>query len=219
MRKVVVGMASRRDVSFYKDLLHKPVVDCDGRPVGALLDVSAGPLDPTSSRPCVRNLVVRPRRSRQDPAARRVAKPLVLSWDLVSSLEPCVIRLRQPGGSLGPSALDADEVLLRGHLMDRQIVDCRGLKLQRVNDLAMAMFDGTLCLWGMDTGVRGFLTRLGYRWGLLVLLRPLYDRLRLRVIRWECVDRVEAARGWIRLRVSRDEVRAIVHRTPAAPEA
>jgi sporulation protein YlmC with PRC-barrel domain len=212
-------MASCRDVSFYKDLLHKPVVDCDGQPVGALLDVSVGPLDPASARPSIRNLVVRPRRSGRGRAARRTEKPLVLSWDLVSSIEPRAIRLRQPRGDLGRSVVRADEVLLRGHLMDRQIVDCRGLKLQRVNDLAMALSDDTLCLWGMDTGVRAFLTRLGYRWGLLVLLRPVYERLRFRAIRWECVDRVEAARGWIRLRVSRDEVRTAVRRTPVAPDA
>jgi len=53
-------MASRYDVSFYKDLLHKPVVDCDGQPVGALLDLSAGPINHTQTHPCVKNLVVRP---------------------------------------------------------------------------------------------------------------------------------------------------------------
>lgn len=212
-------MASRGDVSFYKDLLHKPVVDCDGRLVGALLDLSAGPLDPASCRAYVRNLVVRPQPSPRRPAAERSGVPLVLPWDLVSSLEPCAIRLRRPRQDLGPAVLHADEILLRKHIMDRQIVDRHGLKLQRVNDLAMAVFDGTLCLWGMDTGARGFLTRLGYRWGLLVLLRPLYDRLRFHVIQWECVDRVEPARGWIRLRVSRDEVRSIVRRTGFAPEA
>jgi hypothetical protein len=103
--------------------------------------------------------------------------------------------------------------------MDQQIVDCRGLKLQRVNDITMAFSDGTLCLWGIDTGIRGFLTRLGYRWGLLVLLRPLYERLRFQVIQWECVDRVEPARGWIRLRVSRDDIRSSLYRLPIAPDA
>ena len=53
-------MASRYDVSFYKDLLHKPVVDCDGQPVGALLDLSAGLINHTQTHPCVKNLVVRP---------------------------------------------------------------------------------------------------------------------------------------------------------------
>ena len=66
--------------------------------------------------------------------------------------------------------------------MDQQVVDCRGLKLQRVNDIAMALSDGTLCLWGMDTGVRGLLTRLGFHWGLFALLRPLSERLHHHVI-------------------------------------
>ncbi len=211
-------MASRADVSFYKDLLHKPVVDSDGRPVGALLDLSAGPIGHTSGHPCVRNLVVRPRRARRASPAHRMDAALILPWDTVASLEPRLIRLRHATDDLAPMTLDANDVLLREHIMDQQIVDCRGLKLQRVNDIAMAMLDGTLCLWGMDTGARGFLTRLGYRWGLLFLLRPLYERLRYRVIQWDCVERVEPARGWIRLRVSRDEVRAIIATTFPTPE-
>ena len=54
-------MASRYDVSFYTDLLHKPVVDCDGHPVGALLDLSAGPIHPTLAHPCLEPPVERER--------------------------------------------------------------------------------------------------------------------------------------------------------------
>jgi sporulation protein YlmC with PRC-barrel domain len=212
-------MASRYDVSFYMDLLHKPVVDCDGRPVGALLDLSTGPIDRTHRQPCVKNLVIQPRRSQRQASATLTGKPLVLPWQLVDSLEPRVIRLRQTTQNLGSTALDTDEVLLRKQIMDQQIVDCRGLKLQRVNDIAMALSDGTLCLWGMDTGIRGLLTRLGFRWGLLALLWPVSGRLRHRVIEWQCVDRIEPARGWIRLRVPRDEVRPVGPKTPLAPEA
>ena len=102
--------------------------------------------------------------------------------------------------------------------MDQQIVDCRGFKVQRVNDIAMGFSDGTLRVWGMDTGMRGFLTRMAYRWGLLGLLRPLYDRLHQRLIYWDFVERVEPVRGHIRLRLSRDEVRSIIRRTPAASD-
>ena len=212
-------MASRDDVSFYKDLLHKPVVDRDGRPIGALLDLSAGLTPHAAAQPCVKNLLIRPLRSQRHPVARDASKPLILPWEVVAALEPRYIRLRQPSQELDPAVLEANEVLLRKHIMDQQIVDCRGLKLQRVNDITMAFSDGTLCLWGIDTGVRGFLTRLGYRWGLLMLLRPLYERLRFRVIQWECVDRVEPARGWIRLRVSRDDIRSSLYRLPIAPDA
>lgn len=212
-------MASRRDVSFYRDLLHKPVVDCDGRPIGALLDLSTNALNLTSGHSCVRKLVVRPRRFGRQAATNGTGKPLVVPWELVASLEPHSIRLRQSGQDLGPATLDRNEVLLHKHILDQQIVDCRGSKLQRVNDITMALSDGTLCLWGMDTGIRGFLTRLGFHWGLLALLRPLSERLHHHVIRWECVDRVEPARGWIRLRVSRDEVRATDRQTPQPPDA
>ena len=98
--------------------------------------------------------------------------------------------------------------------MDQQVVDCRGLKLQRVNDIAMDVSEGGLYLRGMDTGISAFLTRLVYRWGLLGLLRPVSRRLRRHVIRWDLVDRLEPARGHIRLRLPRDEVRSVVRRAP-----
>lgn len=212
-------MASRCDVSFYKDLLHKPVVDRDGRLVGALLDLSAGPFDPTRGQPPVKNLVVQPSRSNRQAPTHVAGKPIVLPWRLVASLEPRVIRLRQTAEELDSTALDTGEVLLRKHIMDQQVVDCRGLKLQRVNDIAMALSDGTLCLSGMDTGVRGLLTRLGFRWGLLPLFRPLFGRLQHQVIEWECVDRLDPSRGWIRLRVSRNDVRSASDKPPLAPVA
>lgn len=212
-------MASRRDVSFYRDLLHKPVVDCDGLPIGALLDLSTDPFNPTPGHSCVRKLVVRPRRFGRQVPANGAGKPLVVPWELVASLEPRSIRLRQTSQDLGPATLDGTEVLLHKHILDQQIVDCRGSKLQRVNDITMAFSDGTLCPWGMDTGIRGFLTRLGFDWGLLTLMRPLYERLHHHVIRWECVDRVEPARGWIRLRVSRDEIQSTDRHASQPPDA
>jgi len=212
-------MASRRDVSFYRDLLHKPVVDCDGFPIGALLDLSTDPVNPTPEHACVRHLVVRPHRFGRQVPANGTGKPLVVPWALVASLEPRSIRLRQTSQDLGPATLGGTEVLLHKHILDQQIVDCRGSKIQRVNDITMALSDGTLCLWGMDTGIRGFLTRLGFHWGLLALLRPLHARLHHHMIRWECVDRVEPARGWIRLRVSWDEIQSTDRHASQPPDA
>jgi hypothetical protein len=114
--------------------------------------------------------------------------------------------------------LEAGQILLRKHVMDQQVVDCSGLKLQRVNDIAMDFADGALHLWGMDTGMRGFLTRLGSRWGLFGLLRPLHERLHQHLIHWDFVERIEPTRGHIRLRLSRDEVRSAIRRAPAPTE-
>jgi sporulation protein YlmC with PRC-barrel domain len=210
-------MASRGDVSFYRDLLYKRVVDCEGRPVGAILDLAAGRPDATPGAPAVQRLVIRPHRFRRTVSARR-RESLVLAWEVVEALEPRHIRLRQASTDLAPSPIEAGQILLRKHIMDQQIVDCRGVKLDRVNDIAMGFSDGTLHLWGMDTGMRGILIRLASRWGLLGLLRPLHDRLHQRVIRWDFVERVEPVRGYIRLRLSRDEVRSAVGRAPASAD-
>jgi len=212
-------MASRCDMSFYKDLLHKPVVDCDGRLIGVLLDLSAGPFDPAHIHPPVKNLAVQPSRANRQAATHVAGKPIILPWRLVASLEPRVIRLCRTAEELGPAALATGEVLLRKQIMDQQVVDCRGLKLQRVNDIAMALSDGALCLSGMDTGIRGLLVRLGFRWGLLPLFRPLFGRLHHQVIEWKCVDRLDPSRGWIRLRVSRNDVRSANDKPPLTPVA
>ncbi len=207
-------MASRGDVSFYRDLLNKPVVDCEGRPVGAVLDLAAGRPGEDPGAPAIQQLVIRPYRA----AHARSGRSLVLAWELVEDMEGHHIRLRMSSAELCPSSLDTGQILLRKHLMDQQIVDCRGAKLRRVNDIAMGFSDGTLHVRGMDTGMRGFLTRLAHRWGLLGLLRPLHERLHVRLIRWDLVERIEPARGHIRLRLSRDEIRSAARQAPAAAD-
>jgi hypothetical protein len=215
-------MASGSDVSFYRDLLHKPVVDCGGHPVGAILDLAAGPTDAPPGLPAIQRLVIRPHRARHTRPRPGPRELLILAWDLVEAVEPRHIRLRRARTDLLPSPLEAGLILLRRHIMDQQVVDCRGLKLQRVNDIAMGFSDGALHLRAMDTGIGGLLTRLGYRWGLFARFRPLHQRLHQHLhqhlIRWDLVERVEPARGHIRLRLSRDEVRLALRCAPAPTE-
>ena len=210
-------MATRGDVSFYRDLLNKPVVDCDGRPIGAILDLAVGLPGETLTAATVQRLVIRPRRPfRTNSAGAR--QSLVLSWEAVEGLEPRQVRLRLASTELAPVALENGQILLRKHIMDQQVVDCRGIKLQRVNDITMDFSGSALLLWGMDTGIRGFLTRLDHGWSFLGLLRPLYRRLQQRVISWDLVERVEPVRGHIRLRLSREEVRSTLHQASASAD-
>jgi hypothetical protein len=137
-------------------------------------------------------------------------------WQAVAAIEPRVIRLHQTQADLASAPLANDAILLREHVMDQQVVDCRGAKLRRVNDISVVLTDGHLHLSGVDTGLRGLLTRLGHRWGLLLVIHPLYRRLRGHEIAWDLVDRVEPARGYVRLRLPRDEVRSAVRRAAAA---
>jgi sporulation protein YlmC with PRC-barrel domain len=201
-------MGSRADVSFYCDLLHKSVVDCDGEPVGAVLDVAAGPAHPPARISTIQRLVIRPHRRRCTAVKPLAGSSLVLAWGEVEAVEACRIRLRQAKADLVAGSLERGQVLLRKHVMDHQLVDRWGHKLQRVNDVAMTYADGTLQVWGVDVGVKSLLTRLTYRWDLLGLFRPLSRRLHRRFISWDLVERVEPARGHIRLRLPSDAIRA-----------
>ncbi len=211
-------MGSRTEVSFYRDLLHKPVVDCDGRLVGAVLDVAAGPSDPSSQAPTIQRLVIRPHRRHRAERGQGAGPALILGWEAVEALEPRRVRLRHACADLSPLPLEDGQVLLNKHIMDQQLVDCRGRKVQRVNDIAMGLSDGRLQLCGMDTGIRGFLTRLDDRWGLLALLRPITKRLDPHLISWNFVERVEPARGHIRLRLPSEAIRVATRQSPQAAD-
>lgn len=209
-------MANRCDISFYRDLLRKPVVDRDGRRVGILLDLSAAPAGGDPASTAVRHLLVRPARGRG--GIPRQGDPLILPWEAVSAMESRRIRLAQLSADLAPAPLETGALLLSKHVMDQQVLDVHGVKLRRVNDVSLGWADGQLHLAGMETGLRGLLTRLGDRWGLAGLPRPLSRWMGARLIAWATVARVDPARGQIRLRLTRDEVWAQAERaeTPCA---
>lgn len=206
-------MANRCDISFYRDLLRKPVVDRDGRRVGTLLDLSAAPAAGDQVSAPVRHILVRPARGRKAPTLP--GDPLILPWGAVSAMESRRIRLTQPSDDLAPAPLETGALLLSKHVLDQQVLDVHGVKLRRVNDVSLGWADGQLHLAGMETGLRGLLTRLGDRWGLVGLPRPLSRWMGTRLIAWATVARVDPARGQIRLRLTRDEVWAQAARAEA----
>ena len=55
------------------------------------------------------------------------------------------------------------EILLREEILDKQVVDTLGAKIERVNDIHLLMTDGELRVVHVDVGIRGIFRRLG--WG------------------------------------------------------
>ena len=68
------------------------------------------------------------------------------------------------------------EILLREALLDKQVVDVSGAKVERVNDLHfLVVREGLLVLAHIDVGLRGLVRRLGWERGIegvLELVRP-----------------------------------------------
>jgi hypothetical protein len=63
-----------------------------------------------------------------------------------------------------PRTLAADELLLKRDVLDSQIVDTVGKRLERVGDIELAREpDGTLVIAGVEIGATPVLRRLGFR--------------------------------------------------------
>lgn len=142
---------------YVSELLGRPVVDGTGRRVGRLVDLKAR-LGEAFPRMCA--LVVR--LGRRSTAA--------LDWTEVASFGPKRIVLA-PGATDRFTAheVKGEEILLKEELLDKQVVDTHGAKIERVNDIHLLVINQDLRLVHVDIGKRGILRRLG-------LLKPI-DRL------------------------------------------
>ncbi len=83
-----------------------------------------------------------------------------LGADRVSDIGPDGVVLRQAKLDLRRFERRADEVLLRGDVLDRQLINVEGARLVRANEIELALVGGTWRVVGVDTGPRGGLRRL-----------------------------------------------------------
>ena len=149
------GPALKGDAGFFvyfSDLLRLPVSDAERRVVGRLWDLSITLGD---AFPVVNRLFIRPDRSHvlliaeSNQVASWTQRPIQLSARL-SDLRPGRRGVRE-------------ELLLRDALLDKQVVDVSGAKVERVNDLSFVVVNPKeLRLAHIDVGLRGFVRRLGW---------------------------------------------------------
>jgi hypothetical protein len=83
-----------------------------------------------------------------------------LGADRVSEIGPNGVVLRKAKLDLRRFERRADEVLLRGDVLDRQLINVDGARLVRANEIELALLAGSWRVVGVDTGPRGGLRRL-----------------------------------------------------------
>jgi len=142
----------------------QPVHGADGRHIGRLVDVTVrlGPRHPP-----VHRLVV------DGPRGRAGSGPdhprHLLDWDTVGTFEHTRVQLHVTGAEVAATAveradtmdLSPDELLLRRDLLDTQIVDVAGQRVQRVGDVLLVRADHRLDAAAVDVGFGAVIRRLG----------------------------------------------------------
>ncbi|HRY34150.1 MAG TPA: CBS domain-containing protein [Bacteroidales bacterium] len=85
------------------------------------------------------------------------------------------------------------------HVLDKQIVDIDGRKLERVNDLRLAFLSNGLYIVAVDVGLEGLLRRLAVARPLNKTLRPLGKALPTKLILWDDVAAIGPSMEGIKL--------------------
>jgi magnesium transporter len=136
---------------FLSEILNRRVINSEGKIIGQVADLRAklGELFPS---------VVSVRVKQKKPK-----KLLAFPWQSVESINGNVIRLKHDAeGQYIDLEIKEGEILLRDEILDKQVMDTYGAKIERANDLHLLLADGQLRLVHVDYGVRGIFRRLGW---------------------------------------------------------
>lgn len=189
---------------FLSEILLREIVDADGRRIGRLSDLSIRLGEPY---PLIRQVFIRP--------AGRSDIHLIARGDQVRSWTVDPIPLSARLSDLKPGRLeDQTQILLKEALLDKQVVDVSGAKVERVNDLSLlAVGEGELILAHIDVSLRGLLRRLGFEKGVDAAVRAVQPRAAFlkseHLIGWKYIVPTEAETAGLRLVLSQKSVARI----------
>ena len=132
--------------------------------------------------------------------------PFMISWrKYVDSFDENEVQLKVSSTDLRFSYLQPSEVLIARDLLDKQIVDTRGMRVVRVNDLKLSDTSSSqLRLLGAEVGLRGLLRSISPRFEKVIsrVARALGRPIPERIIAWNYMDLIERDLSDVKLSVS-----------------
>ncbi len=134
---------------YVSELLGRKVFDAGGAKLGKIADLKVRLAE---SFPRISAVIVRRGRRRNQ----------ALDWSEVAAFSDGRFVLK-PGAAekFAPLEVRSEEMLLKEELLDKQVVDTIGAKIERVNDIHLLIINNDLRIVHVDIGQRGILRRLG----------------------------------------------------------
>jgi CBS domain-containing protein/sporulation protein YlmC with PRC-barrel domain len=106
------------------------------------------------------------------------------------------------------SSLEENELFLVKNLLDKQIIDLKGSKIVRVNDVAI-QDKGRLYIAGVDIGLLGILRGLRLEKTIIKFLSRLGIKLTSQFLSWADIQPLELVHGAVKLRKKEDKLKTI----------
>src|SRR6266542_5141168 len=189
---------------YFSDLLGREIVDSSGHRIGRLADLSVRLGEPY---PVIRQVFIRP--------PGQSVLHLIAAGGQVGDWRANRISLSAKLSELRPGRReDETQILLAAALLDKQVLDVTGSKLERVNDLHLLFVrEGELVLAHIDVGLRGLVRRLGWEKGVDGTVRRLTPRSKYlqaeQLIGWKYVVPTVADPAGLRLALSQKSIARI----------
>lgn len=139
---------------FYSSFIHKNIVDGQKKAVGKIVDILARAAG-DKEFPVIVGFVVKRPQGKQNSF---VGSEHVADW---KSKGRQIVLSGPAKAALEDVPENHKTVSLRTQVIDRQIVDLRGMRVVRVNDLQLGVIKNTLRIMAIDIGTGGLLRRLG----------------------------------------------------------
>jgi magnesium transporter len=133
-------------IIYFSQLQGKGVYDAKKKRIGKLKDlaISGGITFPEVSHVLV----------------QRRSGMILIPWQNISEFKDFIV-LDKPLEEVSHRLIGEDDVFIGHNILDKQVVDVNGLKVIRVNDLALTFIKGKLAVVSIDIGSRSILRRLG----------------------------------------------------------
>lgn len=178
---------------YFSQILGIPVVDVQGKKIGVVNDLGIATKEVF---PRITSLAF------QGPEKT----PFMISWrKYVESCDEDEIRLKVASPEIRFSYLQPNEVLIARDLLNKQIVDTRGMRVVRVNDLKLSDSGiSQLRLLGAEVGMRGLLRSLNPMLERIVVRvsRLFNHELSEKIIAWSYMDLLDRGLTDVKLSVS-----------------
>ena len=178
---------------YLSQLLGNPVYDVEGERIGRVTDlgIATGEVFPRVTALAIEG----PGRT-----------PLMISWrKYVDDFDEDEVSLKVVATDIRFSYLQPDEVLVARDLLNKQIVDTRGMRVVRVNDLKLSDTSSSqLRLLGAEVGTRGILRSLSPTLESVVCkaARAMGHPIQEKIIAWNYMDLLERDLSNVKLSVS-----------------
>lgn len=176
---------------YFSEVRKKKVATEDGITVGVLEDL----IFLASDNPIVTKIVIR----------NNVGQKLIISTDYLQKINNGVTIAKE----YLTSYLEENELYLVKNLLDKQIIDIKGSKIVRVNDVALQDKD-VLSIAGVDIGILGIVRRLRIGGeGFYKILRFFNVRLTSSFLSWGDVQPLELIRGEVKLKKKEEKLERV----------